>query len=85
MEKGSDMDLREAVRRQLEWAPEIDINVSAKEGAVTLTGFVHGHCVKVAAEEAAKSVYGVKAVTNDIDVKTMTRQLGELFRGGRPD
>jgi osmotically-inducible protein OsmY len=83
MEKGSDKQLREAVLRQLEWAPEIasqDISVSAKEGAITLTGFVHSYAEKVAAEKAAKSVYGVKAVANDIEVKPMTRTDPEIAR-----
>ena len=77
MEKGSDKQLREAVLlRQFEWEPEIqsqDISVNAKEGVATLTGFVHSYAEKVAAEKAAKSVYGVKAVANDTEVKPMTR------------
>ena len=83
MEKGSDKQLREAVIRQLEWNPEIvsrDISVSAKEGAVTLTGFVHNYVEKVAAEKASKSVYGVKAVANDIEVKPGTRTDPEIAR-----
>ena len=83
MEKGTDKQLREAVLRQLEWQPEIvsqDISVNAKEGAVTLTGFVHSYAEKVAAEKAAKSVYGVKAVANDIEVKPMTRTDPEIAR-----
>jgi len=83
MEKGTDKQLREAVLRQLEWEPEVvsqDISVNAKEGAVTLTGFVHSYAEKVAAEKTAKSVYGVKAVANDIDVKPMTRTDPEIAR-----
>ena len=83
MEKATDKQLREAVLRQLEWAPEIasqDISVSAKEGTVTLTGFVHSYAEKVAGEKAAKSVYGVRAVANDIEVKPMTRTDPEIAR-----
>jgi len=83
MEKGTDKQLREAVLRQLEWEPEVvsqDISVNAKEGAVTLTGFVHSYAEKVAGEKAAKSVYGVKAVANDIEVKPMTRTDPEITR-----
>jgi osmotically-inducible protein OsmY len=83
MAKETDKQLREAVLRQLEWQPEIvsqDISVNAKEGAVTLTGFVHSYAEKVAAEKAAKSVYGVKAVANDIEVKAMTRSDPEIAR-----
>lgn len=35
---------------------------------MTLTGFVHSHGEKVAAERAAKRIYGVRAVANDIEV-----------------
>jgi len=83
METGTDVELREAVLRQLEWAPEIasqDISVRAKEGAVTLTGFVQSYAEKVAAEKAAKSVYGAKAVANDIEVAAMTRTDPEIAR-----
>ena len=82
-EKTNDKQLRESVVRQLEWAPEIvsqDISVKAKEGAVTLTGFVHTYAEKVAAEQATKSVYGVRAVANDIEVRPMTRTDPEIAR-----
>ena len=68
----SDALLREAVIRQLEWDPQVtskDINVSAGDHVITLTGFVHTYAEKYAAEKAAQGVYGVKAVANDIDVK----------------
>jgi osmotically-inducible protein OsmY len=83
MEKVSDKELREAVLRHLEWDPEIgsqDISVKADEGVATLTGFVHSYAEKVAAEKAAKSVYGFKVVANDIDVKPMTRTDPEIAR-----
>ena len=83
MERTTDKQLREAVIQQIEWAPEIisqDISVSAKDHAVTLTGFVHSYAEKVAAERAAKSVYGVQAVANDIEVKPMTRTDPEIAR-----
>jgi osmotically-inducible protein OsmY len=75
-QKETDKNLRDAVVRQLEWAPEIeskDVSVAAREGVVTLTGFVHSYFEKVAAEKAAKSVYGVQAVANDIEVKLGTQ------------
>lgn len=79
----SDKHLQDAVMRQLEWDPEIksqDISVSAKDGTVTLTGFVHTYAEKFAAGKAAKSVYGVKALANDIEVKPMTRTDPEIIR-----
>jgi osmotically-inducible protein OsmY len=77
-QKETDTQLRDSVLRQLEWAPEVestditDISVAAKDGVVTLTGFVHNYFEKTAAERAAKSVYGVQAVANDIEVKLRT-------------
>jgi osmotically-inducible protein OsmY len=68
----SDSQLREAVLRQLEWDPEVtsnDINVSATDHIVALTGFVHTYAEKHAAEKSAQGVYGVQAVANDIEVK----------------
>ncbi|HEY7302708.1 MAG TPA: BON domain-containing protein [Bryobacteraceae bacterium] len=73
--KEGDKQLRDAVLRHLDWEPEIvstDISVAANDGVVTLTGFVHTYAEKSEAEKAAKSVYGVKAVANDIEVKPGT-------------
>lgn len=67
-----DNQLRTAVAMQIDWEPEVtspDISVAAHEGVITLTGFVHHYCERLAAEKAAKSVYGVKAVANDIEVR----------------
>ena len=69
----TDNQLRTAVTMQIDWEPQVmsrDISVAAGEGVVTLTGVVHNYFEKTAAERAAKSVYGVKAVANDIEVKT---------------
>ena len=71
-QKETDKQLRDAVLQQIDWKPEITskhISASAEDGAVTLTGFVHTYFEKFAAEEAAKSVYGVRALANDIEVK----------------
>jgi osmotically-inducible protein OsmY len=43
--------------------------VAAASGVVTLTGYVDTFADKYAAESAAKRVYGVKALANDIEVK----------------
>jgi osmotically-inducible protein OsmY len=75
--KETDQQLRDAVLRQLDWEPAIvskDISVAAKDGVVTLTGFVHNLFEKEAAERAAKSVYGVQAVAGDIEVKLGTQR-----------
>ncbi len=69
---GSDIRLRDSVIRQLDWDPEVDdsaIGVSAKDGVVTLTGFVDSYAGKLAAERVAKRVRGVRAVANDTVVR----------------
>ena len=71
-QKETDNQLRSTVVTQIDWEPEVtskDISVAAHDGVITLTGFVHGYFEKIAAERTAKSVYGVKAVANDIEVK----------------
>jgi len=69
---GTDVRLRDAVMRQLDWDPEVDdsaIGVTAKEGVVTLTGFIDSYAGKLAAERIVKRVRGVRAVANDITVR----------------
>jgi len=68
----TDSSIREDVSFELKWEPKIsssDIAVAVKDGVVTLTGFVHSYFEKDAAEKAAKRVYGVRAVANDIEVR----------------
>src|SRR5690242_17107499 len=80
----SDEEIRQAVIREIEWDPKItspDIAVAVKDGVVTLSGFVHSYWEKDAAEKAAKRVYGVRAVANDISVElTSTRTDPEIAR-----
>ena len=69
---GTDVRLRDFVVRQLDWDPEVDdsaVGVSAKDGVVTLTGFIDTYAGKLAAERVAKRVRGVRAVANDITVR----------------
>jgi len=73
----SDTQIREAVLQQIDWEPEIsskDISVKVQDGIVTLTGFTHSYLEKMAAERAAKSVYGVVAIANDIEVRLSTEK-----------
>ncbi len=68
----TDSELRSDVERELEWDPSIDarnIAVAAKNGVVTLTGYVNSYSDKWRAERIAKRVAGVTAVANDIEVK----------------
>jgi len=68
----TDSELRRDVLRALEWDPSIDaqsIGVAAKNGVVTLTGYVPSYSDKWEAERIAKRVAGVTALANDIEVK----------------
>jgi osmotically-inducible protein OsmY len=68
----TDEQVREAVLFQLEWEPDFDassVGVTVEEGVVALTGYVDSYAAKIAAEKAAKRVYGVKAVANDLQIK----------------
>ena len=73
-ETTDDWNIRETVLRQLAWAPEMGVEASVKEGAVTLTGFVPSWAMKVAAEEVAKSADGVRSVRNEIHVEPLARR-----------
>ena len=67
-----DLRVRDSVMKQLEWDPAVDagrIGVSARAGAVTLTGSISTYAGKLAAERAANLVVGVRAVANDLEVK----------------
>lgn len=71
----TDMRVRDAVIRQLEWDPEVDasaVGVSASKGAIILTGYIGTYAGKLAAERAAKRVRGVRAVANDINVRLIS-------------
>lgn len=68
----TDLSIKEDVLDELEWQPSIDetqIGVVVKDGIVTLSGTVDSYAKKREAENAAKSVAGVKAVAEDIEVK----------------
>lgn len=56
---------------QLKWEPGLnaaEIGVAVKNGIVTLSGIVDTYSKKIAAEDAAKKIAGVKAVAEDIQV-----------------
>jgi len=77
---GTDIRLRDTVRRHLDWDPEVDassIGVTASEGVVTLTGFADTYSDKLAAERAVKIVRGVRAVANDIVVRLRVDRTDE--------
>ncbi|HKX30818.1 MAG TPA: BON domain-containing protein [Blastocatellia bacterium] len=72
MQLRSDDEIRDSVLLELKWDPKItspDIGVAVRDGVVTLSGFVSSYWEKDAAEKAAKRVYGVKGMANDLQIK----------------
>jgi osmotically-inducible protein OsmY len=67
----SDRDLERDVREELASDPRVatkTIAVSAKDGAVTLSGSVPSYAMKVAAHHDAERVNGVRIVVDHMDV-----------------
>lgn len=65
----SDFELRHDVEAELDWDARLDsrqIAVAVKDGVVTLSGHVRSYFERRAAEEAAQSIAGVRAIANDI-------------------
>ena len=70
--KKEDSQLRESILREIEWEHQItskEISIDVHNHVVTLNGFAHGYVEKLAAEKAAKQVYGVRDVVNHLEVK----------------
>lgn len=70
----SDSELKRDLENELQWEPSVNethIGVTVKGGVVTLTGHVPSYAEKCGAEKAAKRVYGVKAVADELDVKLL--------------
>jgi osmotically-inducible protein OsmY len=68
----TDKSLTKEVERELQWEPMVDaasIGVAAREGAVTLSGYVPTYSEERAAVRAAERVYGVQSVADEIDVR----------------
>jgi len=71
-ETRSDAEIQTAVLEEFKWDARLqpnEVGVIAKDGVVTLTGYVDSYVKKWAAEERAHRVRGVKAVANDIEVR----------------
>lgn len=67
-----DERLQRRVLEELEWEPAVDaarIGVTARDGAVTLSGKVSSHAERAAARGAAERVAGVRAVAVDVEVE----------------
>jgi osmotically-inducible protein OsmY len=71
----TDEQIQQDVLEELKWDTRLhpnEIGVVVQDGIVTLTGWVDSYLKKIAAEEAAHRVRGVKAVANDIEVRLPT-------------
>jgi osmotically-inducible protein OsmY len=69
--KKSDEDLRRDVISELKWDPSLNsnqVNVSTRDGVVTLSGVVPHFSEKVVAEKAAQRVSGTRVVADEIEV-----------------
>jgi osmotically-inducible protein OsmY len=65
-------DLQKDVQEAINWEPLLsaaEIGVIAKDGIITLTGTVDSYWKKTEVEEAVKSVAGVKAVVEKIEIR----------------
>ena len=70
--KESNEELQKDVQDAIKWEPLLnaaEIGVIAQDGVITMTGTVDSYAKKLEAEDAAKSVKGVKAVIVKLDIK----------------
>ncbi len=68
----TDSQLQHDVIAEMQWEPRVDhanIGVAAKDGVVTLSGFVTNYASKLAAEKAARRVKGVRGLAEEIEVR----------------
>ena len=68
----TDSELQQNVLEEFKYEPMVDhsqIGVTAKDGVITLTGFVPNYAQKAAAEKAARRVMGVRAIAEEIEVR----------------
>lgn len=83
----NDQQLRRDIEAELDWDARFDsrqIGVAVKNGVVALSGHVGSYAEKRAAEEAAQSITGVRAIANDIVIElssTARRTDAELAEG----
>lgn len=68
----TDMQLQRDVIEELAWQPNVrdtEIGVAARNGVITLSGFVDSYAQKYAAVKSAEHVHGVRAVADDLTVR----------------
>lgn len=67
----NDTQIQKDIIDQLKWEPFLnaaEIGVAVKHGVVTLSGQVDSYSKKLAAENAAKKIEGVKAIAEEIQI-----------------
>ena len=70
----TDLQLKQDVDEELRWDPKVNaaqIGVSVEAGAVSLKGEVDSYADKLAAEDAAQRVAGVRAIAENLRVKVL--------------
>lgn len=70
----TDTQIQQDVMEELKWQPYLkasEIGVAVKDGIVTLSGTVNSYSKKLAAENAAKNILGVRAVAEDISIRLL--------------
>lgn len=68
----TDSQLQDDVMNELEWEPRVEhtnIGVAAKDGVITLSGYVGSYAEKIAAEKAARRVKGVRGLAEEIEIR----------------
>jgi len=68
----TDSQLQEDVMDELQWEPRVEhtnIGVAAKDGVITLSGYVSSYAEKIAAEKAARRVKGVRGLAEEIEIR----------------
>lgn len=68
----TDETIQQNVLAELRWDARVranEVGVTVKDGVAALTGTVDTYPKRLAAQEAAERVYGVRAVANDIEVR----------------
>lgn len=68
----SDVSLRQDIIDELDFEPAVNsahIGVTVSDGVVTLNGHVGSYAEKIAAENAARRVKGVRAIAQEIEVR----------------
>lgn len=81
-----DKHLRRDVLDELDFDPGLEaahIAVAVHDGVVTLTGHVGSHAEKVEAERVVRRVGGVRAVSQEIEVRDSDRRVADDQIAGR--